>query len=114
MNDEAKRALFASGYVRGKYPEIWQEAMREMRGPVWEVDGLNCHATHVRELKRGHAGTLRYGWAIGPDGHRYQHTWIQEPDGRICDLFGWSRHEDRGERYWRPEDLARDEERSEE
>lgn len=66
---------------------------------MYELDGLNCHDAHVRELRRGAEGTLRYGWAVAPDGRRYQHCWIRSSDGQVNDLFGWTQHEDLGERY---------------
>ena len=69
-------------------------------GGVYEIDGLNCHDAHVRELRRRGCGQLRYGWAVAPDGRRYQHTWILTPDGQLDDLFGWTAHEDLGERYF--------------
>jgi hypothetical protein len=67
----------------------------------FEIDGLNCQDAHVRELRSGRPGTLRYGWAVAPDGRRYQHCWIQTPEGQVDDLFGWTEHEDLGERYWK-------------
>lgn len=65
---------------------------------VWELDGLNCHDAHVRELRRRGEGELHYGWAVAPDGVRYQHCWIRTPEGILDDLFGWTGHEDLGRR----------------
>jgi len=64
---------------------------------VWEViPGLNCHQVHVKAMEPG--DELRYGWAIAPDGNRYQHCWLKR-DGQIVDLYNWTYHEDCGRRY---------------
>jgi hypothetical protein len=62
---------------------------------LYDVDGLNCHDAHVREMVLG--DELHYGWAIGPDNHRYQHCWIVR-DEQLIDLFNWTDHEDLGVR----------------
>lgn len=66
---------------------------------VYEIDGLNCHDAHARVIKQRGYGELHYGWAIAPDGKRYQHCWIVNPNGEKEDLFEWTNHEDLGRRY---------------
>lgn len=62
---------------------------------VYHIDNLNCHDAHVRVLQPG--DELHYGWAIAPDGRRYQHTWIVRGI-ELIDLFKWTDHEDLGVR----------------
>lgn len=61
---------------------------------LWRLYGLNCHDSHVLEVYyRG--GMLQHGWAVGPDGSRYQHVWILR-NAKIVDLFNWTNHEPTG------------------
>ena len=63
---------------------------------VWHIDNLNCYEAHKRAMQEG--DEMRYGWAIAPDGNRYQHNWLRR-NGELLDLFGWTGHEDMGRRY---------------
>lgn len=66
---------------------------------IYEIDGLNCYDAHWRQMPNYPGCEMRYGWAIAPDGNRYQHNWIRTADGQLIDLFSWTKHEDIGRRY---------------
>jgi len=68
---------------------------------VWSVFGLNCYDTHAVEAYTN-GGELAYGTAIGPDGERYSHVWV-ERNGGILDKFEWTDHMKRGT-YYMPDD----------
>jgi len=58
---------------------------------------LNCQSAHLAAtwLSVTDGFSLHYGWAVGPNG-RAQHTWLQNDDGKVLDLFEWIDHEDLG------------------
>lgn len=64
-----------------------------MTKKLWHIDNLNCSDSHKRVMEPG--DELHHGWAVGPDGNRYQHRWIVR-NGQIVDLFNWTEHEDLG------------------
>lgn len=61
---------------------------------LYHINHRNCYDAHKRVMLLG--DELHYGWAIGPDDRRYQHTWIVRK-GNIIDLFHWTDHEDLGQ-----------------
>jgi len=64
---------------------------------VWLVCGLNCYDTHAVEVYNN-GGELVYGTAIGPDGKRHSHVWV-ERNGGILDKFEWTYHVKQGTYY---------------
>src|SRR5690242_6730678 len=63
----------------------------------YDILSLNCYQSSAVKLslmqKRGEVGALVIGWAIGPDGERYSHTWIETEAGEIIDLCNWTDHQ---------------------
>ena len=61
---------------------------------LYHINNRNCYNSHKKAMLPG--DELHYGWAIGPNERRYQHTWIVR-NGIIVDLFHWTNHEELGQ-----------------
>lgn len=69
----------------------------------WEICDLNCYSIHLLDVANN-GGSLVYGTAIGPDGNRYGHCWV-ERDNVVVDRFGWAEHIKEGEHFSSPSDF---------
>jgi hypothetical protein len=72
-----------------------QLAIEAATAPRYHYRDMNCHDAHV--LVGEPDDELHYGWAVAPDGVRYQHCWLVRACEKI-DIFGWTQHEDLGVR----------------